>query len=224
MSYKFEWLICILVFAAGFIWSHLIFPSDFWRVQNIHDLFEIFGVVATSLAVYVAATWKRQLSSTRDYELARKAAVAALKYKESLLGVWDVAASCLAQVNSTERLEDRMRDAVILTTEDRVMRSERLREELRELIVECRAIWKNGIDKDLSKVLAFEEICVNCAQTYLLTIRPLTNPVTSITARYSLGKFQESFAASGLVDAQDAQKYIQEIFDPINNKLDSMMK
>ncbi|MNM52641.1 hypothetical protein D3C81_637260 [compost metagenome] len=61
MKHKFEAMVCLGLFAAGAVWSKLIFPSEFWKVDNIHDLFEIFGAVATMGAVYIAATWKRQL-------------------------------------------------------------------------------------------------------------------------------------------------------------------
>lgn len=224
MKFKFEVLLCSGVFAAGAVWSRLIVPNDFWKVDNIHDLFEIFGAAATLAAVYIAATWKRQLGSTRDYELARTAAVAVLKYKESVVDVWEVADNCLQQETSGEVLDKRMRDIVILTTENRLAAAEKLRTELQELIVECRAIWRNGIDKDISRAVAFEEQCANASKTYLLTIRPQIDPVSAITARYSLIKFKDSFKGKGIANRQAADQFVDKLLGPANEKLDSMMR
>ena len=223
MKHIFEGLVCIGVFAAGVIWSKLIFPSDFWKVENIHDLFEIFGAIATSITVYIALTWKRQLGSTRDYEHARKAAVAVLKYKESLISVWEAANSCLQQ-NSGEDLDDRMRDAVIMTTENRLSVAEKLRSELVELVVECRAIWRNGIDKDLSRALAFEASCANCANMYLIAIRPLTNPVSKIVARHTLDKFRQWMIDKNLTSRELAEEYVDKLLAPVDDKLDAKMR
>lgn len=224
MKFKFEVLLCLGVFAAGAVWSRLIFPTEFWKVENIHDLFEIFGATATLAAVYIAATWKRQLGSTRDYELARKAAVAVLKYKESVVDVWEVADNCLQQENTSDGLDQRMRDIVILTTENRLAVAETLRTELQELIVECRAIWRNGIDRDISRAVAFEEQCANASKTYLLTIRPNINPVSAITARYTLIKFKDSSKAKGIASRKDADQFVEKLLGPTNEKLDSMMR
>ena len=224
MKYKFEFLLCCGVFSAGAVWSRLIFPTDFWKVDSIHDLFEIFGATATLSAVYIAATWKRQLGSTRDYELARKAAVAVLKYKESVVDVWEVADNCLQQETTGEGLDERMRNIVILTTENRLSAAEKLRTELQELIVECRAIWRNGIDRDISRAVAFEEQCANTSKTYLLTIRPQVNPVSAITARYTLIKFKDSFKAKGITSRQEADQFVEKLLGPANGKLDSMMR
>ncbi|MFJ4256542.1 hypothetical protein ACIP01_06240 [Pseudomonas monteilii] len=75
MKYRFEGFICVGVFAAGVIWSRLIFPSVFWKVDNIHDLFEMLGVVATIIAASVAVSalngWKGQFAHTEKYRLIR---------------------------------------------------------------------------------------------------------------------------------------------------------
>lgn len=75
MKYRFEMLLCAGVFGAGVVWSKLILPNDFWKVDNIHDLFEMFGVVATVIAASVAVSalsgWKGQFAHTEKYRLIR---------------------------------------------------------------------------------------------------------------------------------------------------------
>lgn len=75
MKFRFELLLCLGVFVAGVVWSKLIFPSNFWVVRNIHDLFEIVGVIATTIAAIVAVSalsgWKSQFSHTEKYQVVR---------------------------------------------------------------------------------------------------------------------------------------------------------
>lgn len=218
------WIGCLALFFSGVVWGGLTVNVEFLKISNLHDLFDIAGAVATSIAVYIAATWKKQLGSTRDYEHARKAAVVAFKYKESLVDVWEAADNCLLQENSGETMDDRMKKIVTFTVEARLDVAQKLRSEMQELLVECRAIWRNGIDSDLSKAFAFENLYSNCANTYLMTINPGSNPVSSIAARYSLIKFRQGVAEKKLTTRTEAEQHVEEIFSPINEKLDAKMR
>ncbi|PHN28916.1 hypothetical protein [Pseudomonas sp. ICMP 561] len=75
MKFSFELLLCLGVFLAGVVWSKLIFPSNFWLVSNIHDFFEIVGVISTTIAAIVAVSalnvWKTQFSHTEKYQVVR---------------------------------------------------------------------------------------------------------------------------------------------------------
>lgn len=218
------WAGCAMLFLTGVVWGGLTVDLKFLKIANVHDLFDIVGAIATSIAVYIAATWKKQLGSTRDYEHARKAAVTALKYKESIIDIWEAADNCLLQAESGEVMDDRMKKVVAFTVQARLDISEKMRSEMQELLVECRAIWRNGIDKDLSKATAFEEVCSNCAKTFLKAINPETNPVVAITARYSLSRFRESLAAKQLSSRADAERYVDELFSTVDEKLDAKMR
>lgn len=215
---------CVLLFFSGVVWGGLTMDVDFLKVANLHDLFDIFGAVATSIAVYIAATWKRQLGSTRDYEHARKAAVVALKYKESVIDVWEASEDCLLQSESGEIMDERMTKVVTLTVETRLDTAQKLRSEMQELLVECRAIWRNGIDKDFSKVIAFESSCSICSRTFLRIISSNTNPVVAITSRYTLAKYRGSDNFKKFSNRLEAEKYVDELFGPLNEKLDAKMR
>ncbi|CAN7413040.1 hypothetical protein LJR277_002515 [Pseudomonas sp. LjRoot277] len=218
------WVGCVALFFSGVVWGGLTINIDFLKISNLHDLFDIVGAVATSVAVYIAATWKKQLGSSRDYEHARKAAVVALKYKESVVDVWEASDNCLLQEKSGESMDDRMKKIVTFTVEARLDVAQKLRSEMQDLLVECRAIWRNGIDDDLSKAIAFEYSCSNCVKTYLMIINPSTNPVTAIAARFSLIKFRERAAETKLFTRADAEQYVERLFSPINDKLDAKMR
>lgn len=224
MKYKFEGVLCFGVFGAGVVWSKLLFPNDFWRVGNIHDLFEIFGAIATSIAVYIAASWKKQLGSSRDYELARKIAIAIFQYRESSLEVWAAAYDCLQKFSAQERIESDLRKAFTVSIEARLDTAQNFRTEIQAHLVECRAIWKNGIDKDFSGIIDFEQACSNCSRLYLATIAPEIHPLDAITARAQLPRFKEFLEKDGVSSKAGAANYLDEQLKSINAKLEAIMK
>lgn len=75
MKFRFELMLCLGVFLAGVVWAKVILPSNFWVVSNIHDFFEIAGVIATTIAAIVAVSalngWKSQFSHTEKYQVVR---------------------------------------------------------------------------------------------------------------------------------------------------------
>lgn len=90
---------------AGVVWAELIFPSDFWKVTNVHGLFEIFGAVATSCAVIIALmtmnSWKRQAKAEDDHELARRVVIILRSYPDGLVLTWSCAESSTAQIRGS---------------------------------------------------------------------------------------------------------------------------
>ncbi|MCY1456342.1 hypothetical protein D9M71_735540 [compost metagenome] len=147
-----------------------------------------------------------------------------LKYKESVVDVWDAANNCLAQSENGEKMDERMKDIVKFTVEARLDLAQKLRAEMQEHLVECRAIWRNGIDKDLSRAIAFEYSWSNCAKFYLKTISSVANPVTAIAARYSLANFREGLGEKKLITREDAERYVDRLFTPVDDKLDAKMR
>lgn len=218
------WLGCVMLFFSGAIWGGLTIDIKFLKIDSLHDLFEIVGAAATCVAVYVAATWKKQLGSTRDYELARKFSIVSVKYKESVLGAWEAAENSLVQVDSGETLSGAMRTTVKFILEGRVDLAQELRTEIQELLVECRAIWRNGIEQDFLKVIAFEIQCSNCTKHYLSTLNSETNPISSIVSRYSVANYRKTFEGVGVGSSADATVYIESLFRPITEKFDVKMK
>jgi hypothetical protein len=82
------WLICFLLFGCGAVWAEIPIKSNFFTINNVHDLFEILGALATIIAVCVAAAginaWRWQLRATSDHDLARKLLISIYKYREAI--------------------------------------------------------------------------------------------------------------------------------------------
>ncbi|MCQ9423429.1 hypothetical protein NRB16_07830 [Pseudomonas sp. LJDD11] len=75
---KRDWVIwggCVALFGAGVIWGKISGGPDFFKVANIHDLFEILGATATVIAASVAVSalsgWKGQFAHAEKYRAIR---------------------------------------------------------------------------------------------------------------------------------------------------------
>lgn len=135
------WLGCGGLFLAGAIWGQLIPGSNFFKVSDIHDLSEIIGAFATTLAVALAFiglnAWKKQAVATADHDLARRSAVMIQRSKYSLPSSVDMAYYVSMMVNHrveptssiTEQIKQEMRSL------------DELNAELRALEFEVRAVW-----------------------------------------------------------------------------------
>ena len=75
MRDKVIWLGCVLLFAAGVIAGKMSGAADFFKVDNIHDLFEISGSVATLVAAVVAiralGDWRSEFLFSEKYKAIR---------------------------------------------------------------------------------------------------------------------------------------------------------
>lgn len=218
------WFGCVMLFFSGVVWGGLTLDTKFLKIDSLHDLFEIAGAIATCVAVYIAATWKRQLGSTRDYELARGFSVLSLKYKDAVIGIWEVADSCVAQIEQGEFISEPLRSAVSISFNARVELTEALRREVQGQMDECRAVWRNDVEKDFSKVFVFETNCSSCAKTYLSVIGHSVQGGSAVAARVSIRKYRQYFIELGLSSRLEVEAYVEKLFDPITLKLDSMMR
>ncbi|MBJ2237021.1 hypothetical protein JFT61_19600 [Pseudomonas fluorescens] len=85
------WLGCFLLFGMGALWARVPISNNFFVVENVHDLFEILGAIATVAAVLLAAAginaWRSQLQATSDHELARRLLVSLYKYREAVRSI-----------------------------------------------------------------------------------------------------------------------------------------
>lgn len=72
---KKDWVIwggCVLLFAAGVVWGMIPDKKGFFVVTSIHDLFDIVGAIATTIAAAVAvaalSNWQSQFRHAARFE------------------------------------------------------------------------------------------------------------------------------------------------------------
>ncbi|WDG77318.1 hypothetical protein PUP68_21655 [Pseudomonas chlororaphis] len=72
---KKDWVIwtgCILLFFTGAIWGMIPDKSGFFAVENVHDLFDMFGAIATAVAASVGVialtNWQSQFRHAEKYK------------------------------------------------------------------------------------------------------------------------------------------------------------
>lgn len=66
------WIGCVLLFFAGVVWGMIPDKSGFFIVESIHDLFEIFGAIATIIAAAVGVialtNWQSQFRHAEKFK------------------------------------------------------------------------------------------------------------------------------------------------------------
>lgn len=69
------WVGCISLFCTGAIWGMIPDKTGFFVVDNVHDLFEIFGAVATVItaaaALIALSAWRKQFLFAEKYRAIR---------------------------------------------------------------------------------------------------------------------------------------------------------
>lgn len=72
---KKDWVIwtgCVLLFLTGVVWGMIPDKSGFFIVDNVHDLFEIFGAIATAIAAAVGVialtNWQSQFRHAEKFK------------------------------------------------------------------------------------------------------------------------------------------------------------
>lgn len=162
------WVGCASLFLTGVIWGGVSIPTEFFKVKDIHDLFEIASSGATVIAVCLAAAgfnaWKLQILAASDHDLAKRAAIALHAYHAAVLRGFELA----------EILERRIRlDIRGLKphqSDDILIELERLNLAIlnaRALSFECKVGWGEEFWAGFQSVLLPGQKYANCIESFL---------------------------------------------------------
>lgn len=164
------WCGCALLFSAGAIWGGVRLDIQFFKVANIHDLFEIFSSAATVAAVFLAFAgvnaWRQQLGAESDHALAQRVAVASLKYKEISKSAFSDAQFCLLQFDAgREMVPVGVLELYIPGFEARLKRNQESKAEFLGVLQECRAIWGKEFSDKYNVLISHTETFYTCVST-----------------------------------------------------------
>ena len=77
------WLGCVLLFCSGVVWGMIPDKKSFFTIASVHDLFDIFGAIATMVAAAVAvialSNWRSQFRHAARFESLKSLKDAATK-------------------------------------------------------------------------------------------------------------------------------------------------
>lgn len=223
------WVLCILIFLAGTTWGSISLKKDvFWRVDSVHDLFEIIGVFGTFAAVLLGVvglnTWKKQIKAGLDNELARRVLVSTYKYSQVVIATWrhaDLAASYVKEPSDYDFMGERSSFVEVAKTayEDACD----ARADFLALQAECKAIWGDLLSKDADDLLSFEEICTQCLNGYYKCSLDETSPLARTQHVKNIINSFEYFSKQGISRGKDADNFINAILLKINENLEGKL-
>ncbi|VVP40617.1 hypothetical protein PS865_04837 [Pseudomonas fluorescens] len=165
------WLGCALLFCVGAVWGAVPTSINFFKVKDIHDLFEIFSSAATIIAVCLAfigvSAWRQQVRGEADHALARRVAVAALKYKETSKIAFNDAQFAVTQFHfGIDELPEGLLERYIVPMENRLKENHNSKAEFLAILLEVRAIWGKEFAEKYEGLLSFTDDLYGCLRSF----------------------------------------------------------
>ena len=167
---KGVWTGCGMLFLSGAVWGANLKAEGFFVVANLHDLFDIFGAMATVAAVVLAvigfSRWKVEIGAASDHELARRLSVVLLKYRLELESLWGFANAASQESDSDAWMLDHDQYSQHVY-ESALARIKVARSELEAVGLECSAIWGGIYESGFDELFKFENTCANSISSFL---------------------------------------------------------
>lgn len=192
------WIACFLLFAAGCVWAQIPIPTDFFKVANIHDAFDIASSTATVAAVFIALTaWRKQMRAQADHDLARRLLITADQYKNVTFQVLIDAQFCLAN-DVLQYSEWSLIDRIQSSLRDRLNSHDEAKSAFQADLLEARALWGDEMDRayrDLREVGSNAALCVH---HFLMFLNESGNPDVQDSLSSSLENYAKYLSLEGL--------------------------
>ncbi|MDD1012212.1 hypothetical protein [Pseudomonas rubra] len=165
------WVGCVSLFATGVIWGRVPIATDFFKVKDIHDLFEVAGAGATVIAVCLAVAglnaWRLETLATSDHDLARRAAIALHGYKSAVIRGCQVAEFLVDRIIETGKYKAVAKSHQF---EDMKKEFESLNAAItsaKAVALECKVVWGESVWAEFQSVLVPGGKYLDCIDGYL---------------------------------------------------------
>lgn len=227
-NFIFVWLLGVLLGGIG-----LAIPTDgvnrsFFVVKDLHDLWEIIGAIATTvavgLAIYGFNSWAVQIGAASDHELARRVAVTLRKYRMAVVAAWHAAESSAIQIQGDMWIGEGGRDNFLISIyQAKIDTVDQARADLESVALEAAVIWRGIFETGFDQIYLIDQKCRNCIESYLfLLIRGTYDDRAMSTAEIALKSWDE-FKEHGITSDESIKMLfdckIAEINVALNSKL-----
>jgi hypothetical protein len=222
------WLGCFFLFGSGAVWAQVPIKSDFFVVDNVHDLFEILGALATVIAVCVAAaninTWKHQVNASADLELARKVVTAIHRYKSKVMAAWGWAEFSAAQLNvgqpPTSDLSESVNDAI----QNALDENDSSHLELMDLLLQCKSAWRLDFGTDQKVLELFADRCSLVSKSYILRARTYNlNHQLALRSENVMRNHWLWFEENNCSDYGQAAKHVEGLLSKLEHRIEEKL-
>lgn len=161
------WAGCVFLFFAGAVWGGVLPKTDFFRVNDVHDLADIFGAIATIFAVvFGVSAWKKQLRGHTDHELAKRILLEAERFKEQTFVITRTAENCLTSSN-LHFADWSFQQEILRILRSDLEKSDECRINMEALLIESDVIWGSELRTHYSGLRELNDMCCLCVRSYL---------------------------------------------------------
>jgi hypothetical protein len=221
------WVWSVLLFLAGVTWGSIKLKTNFYTVDNVHDLFEIFSSAATVVAVIFAAfsfnDWRSQIKAQSDHDLARRLAVSMLKYKQSIQIAYSDAQFCVN--HCLVGFEGLPPDLLKSVVDDMIRRmSDNLSglAELQGILLEVRALWGDKLPNSLDSLFNACQRFHGCVRLFSVASLPTAAFEQQDSFKTKIIQIGEIYKGEGWVEGKilnKAGELLQTADEIISSKL-----
>ncbi|WP_146036405.1 hypothetical protein [Pseudomonas protegens] len=171
------WLGSFLLFSCGAIWAQMWIPTEFFKVDSVHDLFDICGVLVTAVAVIVAlrgiGEWRNQTIATADHDLARRLLIELYRYREAIGHVRNpMILGYEGRKEGENYVVYEKVDVVAKAYGERFEKLGEVKSKLLANILESEAVWGGEVKSLCVALFRLERELFSHVRAYLITIDP----------------------------------------------------
>ncbi|NBA79051.1 hypothetical protein GVN15_00270 [Pseudomonas putida] len=223
MKDKIVWISCLLLFLAGVVWGRVTLPDNFYRVDSIHDLFDMLGGAATIVAVSVAYaglnSWRRQGKAVADHELARKLIIALRIYQDEIIRNWTYAANAVSKIESNSWIGEGGRDNYLVGIyEEQLRKGKEAVAALEPLRLECIELWGSELDGHFFDMYEVDvELSDLIDKSLWLIIYGTFDDRSEETSLMVLNRWRR-LSSQGLTSIDSVKSKITEMVQPLKNR------
>ena len=171
------WLGSFLLFGCGALWAQMWVTTEFFKVDSVHDLFDIGGVLATVVAVIVAlrgiGEWRNQGIATADHDLARRLLIELYRYREAIGHVRNpMILGYEGKKEGENYVVYEKVDVVAKAYGERFEKLGEVKSKLLANILESEAVWNVEVKSLCVALFRLERELFSHVRAYLITIDP----------------------------------------------------
>ncbi|WP_155741746.1 hypothetical protein [Pseudomonas putida] len=220
MKSRLTWIGTLSAFAV-FGWmllNKLEFGENFYKVESIHDLFEIFGAAATIVAVVMAAvslgSWRKQAKASIDHEIARELIVNLNRFRDLIMIGWSHAEDYIGwRSQHLFYLSEEGRTANIY--ESLLKEIRQARAEIETTILEAKVLWTDFFPLEIYDLYKVQMNCCFIIERGIRdSMRGYQGKPSDSSDSYDENLWEE-LVEIGMTDYRSGRQCLDKFMEPI---------
>lgn len=163
----------ILLALGSYLYKNILFGDNFYKVDSVHDFFEIIGAAATTVAVIVAAvslgSWRKQAKAAIDHDIAKSLMISLSKFQDVTLICWSRAQRFMEYRQQYSQGSHFEHNFMVSYYEEGLKDAKLCRDELEGVVLEAEILWGDFLGLDLYRLYGIQDSCCRVLEYAVMT-------------------------------------------------------